>query len=628
MGYQPIENYGIIGNMYTTALVGLNGSIDWFCFPNHDSPSIFAAILDENKGGYFKIAPKVNDVTHKQFYFPETNVLVTRFLAECGVGEIIDFMPVGLSEKERGYHWLVRQVSAVRCSMKFRMQCYPAFNYARDRPDIKLVENGVYFKSANLTLALSTELPLKEDEMGVMAEFTLKAGETAVFVLRSIETNLDNSSDKDLGKGSSGKSSDITLSLLPNETEDLFEHTVKYWRTWISQCNYRGRWRETVERSALVLKLLTYEPTGAIIAAPTSSLPEKMGGKLNWDYRYAWIRDAAFILYALLRIGFTQEAAKFIGWVESLCHEVEQSGPLQIVYGIDGRAEIKEEVLGHLEGYKGSSPVRIGNAAYQQLQLDIYGELMDAVYLFNKYGYPISYDLWTKLQQYLDWVCDNWNRKDHGIWETRDEKQHFVYSKLMCWVALDRGLRLAQKRSFPANRERWLKVRDQIYQEIISQGWSEEKQAFVQYYESTRLDAGNLIMPLIFFMSPNDPRILKTLDAIRKPPREGGLVSNSLVYRYTSKDSEKQQENSEGTFNLCSFWLVEALTRAGKVDPTLLEEARLVFEEMLSYANHLGLYAEETGSSGQALGNFPQGFTHLALISAAWNLNRAIEESN
>lgn len=610
MGYQPIENYGIIGNMYTTALVGLNGSIDWFCFPNHDSSSVFAAILDDKIGGFFQIAPLVSDCTQKQFYWLETNVLVTRFLTDCGVGEIVDYMPVVFNENERGYQWLVRQVSAVHNTMRFRMRCHPAFNYARDRHELKFAEGGVYFKSPNLTLGLSAEVPLMEDGQGVMADFTLDAGETAVFVLRAVKP-----------------SSDSNLSISPRETTELLEKTIDYWRNWISQSIYKGRWQETVERSALVLKLLTYEPTGAIIAAPTCSLPEKIGGKLNWDYRYTWIRDAAFIVYAFLRIGFTQEAARFTEWIDSRCHQVDENGVLQIVYSIDGHSELTEQVLEHLEGYKGSAPVRIGNAAYDQLQLDIYGELIDGIYLFNKYGYPISYDLWIKLQKYLDWVCENWHRQDCGIWETREEKRHFVYSKLMCWVALDRGLRIAQKRSFPGKHQQWLKVRDEIYQEIMSQGWNEEKQAFVQYYGGSRLDAGNLIMPLVLFTSPNDPRMLKTLDAIRQPLEKGGLMSGRLVYRYNTGDGGEKVKNGEGTFNLCTFWLVEALTRAGKADPCLLKEARVMFEEILSYANHLGLYGEEIDTSGRALGNFPQGFTHLALISAAWNLNEAIEKS-
>ncbi|WP_346290782.1 glycoside hydrolase family 15 protein [Sphaerothrix gracilis] len=608
--YQPIENYGVIGNMRTTALVGLNGSIDWFCYPKHDSPSVFAAILDNQKGGYFRIYPCLEGVNHKQFYWPETNVLVTRFLADCGLGEVVDFMPVGLEPGQEGYHWLIRQVRGIRCSLKFRLECYPAFNYARDRHKVILTENGAIFRSEGLSLALVTDVPLQVDEGGVWAEFTLEAADLKTFVLREMQSDCD----------------DCGLPLPNDAATGLFEQTVGYWRNWIKQCVYKGRWREVVERSALALKLMTYEPTGAIIAAPTCSLPEEIGGERNWDYRFTWIRDAAFTLYGLLRIGFTQEAAQFMDWITARCHELDPNGTLQTVYSIDGEHDLKEEDLHHLEGYRGSAPVHIGNSAMGQLQLDIYGELLDSVYLFNKYGTPISYDLWQKLRELVNWVCDNWQRQDEGIWEPRDGRKQFVYSKLMCWVALDRGLRLAAKRSFPADRDRWTKVRDEIYEEVMAKGWNEERQAFVQHYDSDVLDASNLIMPLVFFMSPNDPRMLKTLAAMRKPPSQGGLVSSSLVYRYDPQHAEDGLEGEEGTFNLCSFWLVEALTRAGRTDANKLDEARLMFEEMLSYANHLGLYSEETGSSGEALGNFPQAFTHLSLISAAWNLNEAIEQ--
>jgi GH15 family glucan-1,4-alpha-glucosidase len=379
-----------------------------------------------------------------------------------------------------------------------------------------------------------------------------------------------------------------------------------------------------VYRSALVLKLLTFDRTGAIVAAPTCALPEQVGGARNWDYRYTWIRDAAFTLYGLLRIGFTEEAEKFMTFLEARCHELNPDGSLQIMYGIDGRHRLVEEQVEHLDGYRGSRPVRVGNDAYGQLQLDIYGELLDSVYLYNKYGSPISYDLWVSLRRLVNWVCDNWSREDEGIWESRGGRRHYLYSKLMCWVAIDRGLRLADKRSFPADRDRWLRVRDDIYEEIMDRGWSDKHQAFMQAYESDTLDASNLVMPLVFFLSPTDPRMLKTLDAINRAPEDGGLVANNLVYRYNLLSSPDGLEGEEGTFNICTFWLVEALTRAGRSDRTRLDEARLMFERMLGYANHLGLFGEETSTSGEALGNFPQAFTHLALISAAFNLDRAL----
>ena len=607
MPYQPIENYGIIGNMRTAALVGMNGSVDWYCYPHFDSPSVFAAILDDEKGGRFKIAPTSDAITYKQLYWPDTNVLVTRFLSADGVGQVTDYMPVGLSENERCFQWLIREVHVVRGTMAFRAECRLAFNYGRDRHQTKISSNGASFHAPGLSLGLATEVPLRPDGEGVVAEFSLNDGESAVFVLREVQPFAD---------------CPDPISQL--ESHQLFRRTVDYWRRWIAQCTYRGRWREEIHRSALVLKLLTFEPTGAIVAAPTCGLPESIGGERNWDYRYTWIRDAAFTVYALLRIGFTEEAAQFMHWLEARCHELSPDGSLQIMYGIDGRHTLDEEILDHLEGYRGSRPVRIGNGAYKQLQLDIYGELMDSVYLFNKWRSPISYDLWSELRRLVNWVCDNWHRPDEGIWEVRGGQQHFVYSKLMCWVAVDRGLRLADKRSFPAERERWLRVRDEIYEDLMKGGWSPDRKAFVQAYGSDALDASNLIMPLVFFLSPTDPRMLSTIDAISRPPKEGGLVSDSLVYRYDVERTHDGLSGQEGTFNMCTFWLVEALTRAGRVDRARLDRARLLFEQMLSYTNHLGLYAEQTGPRGEALGNFPQAFTHFILISAAFNLDRAL----
>jgi len=430
----------------------------------------------------------------------------------------------------------------------------------------------------------------------------LQEEQSTGFVLRQIEAG------EDCGIGFSRE-----------DEQEIFMQTVEYWRRWLPQSTYTGCWREMVHRSTLTLKLLTFEPTGALVAAPTMGLPEQIGGERNWDYRYTWIRDAAFTLYGLLRIGFTQAAEGFMEWLESRCQTSNPDGSLQLMYGIAGRRNLQEENLYHLEGYRGSRPVRLGNGAYDQLQLDIYGELMDAVYLYNKHGSPISYDLWTHLRALIHWVCDNWDNRDEGIWETRGGPRDFVYSRLMCWVAIDSGLRLADKRSFPADREKWPGVRDEIYEEIMDKGWSGEREAFVQSYGDDTLDASNLIMPLVFFLSPSDPRMLKTLDAVNRPPKDGGLVSNSLVYRYDVQKSSDGLTGEEGTFSLCTFWLVEALTRAGR-----LEESRLIFEQMLGYANHLGLYAEEIGHRGEALGNFPQAFTHLTLISAAYNLDRAL----
>lgn len=663
MPYRPIEDYGLIGDMHTVALVGTDGSIDWLCVPDFDSPSVFAAILDDGKGGSFRIAPTDPGLTCKQFYWPETNVLVTRFLAPHGAAELIDFMPAGRAVSPDGHHYhrLIRRVTAVRGSLDFRMECRPAFDYARASHGASIEKGAgpspVYgaafastFGSAELRLGLTSTMPLALEGGGgasapaggpaAVSDFTLAQGESAVFVLRHLngapgaEDDYRNALSASAGKaGKAGEAGAAGAAEAAGEeeeeteeekAEELFRRTVDYWHGWIGHCKYTGRWREMVHRSALALKLMTYEPTGAIVAAPTCSLPEDIGGERNWDYRYMWIRDSAFTVYAFLRLGFTEEAESFMRFLGSLCHERLADGALQIMYGIHGDRELIEETLDHLDGYRGSRPVRIGNGAFGQLQLDIYGELLDAAYLYNKYGTPISYDLWTSLSSLADWVCDNWRRRDEGVWEVRGGQQEFVYSKLMCWVALDRAIRLADKRSFPAPRERWLEARDAIYRDIMDKGWNEERQAFVQYYGSGSLDAANLMMALTFFMSPVDPRMLKTLDATLRPPEKGGLTANSLVYRYNVDETADGLEGDEGTFNICTFWLVEALTRAGRHDRARLEQARLIFERMLGFANHVGLYAEETGPRGEGLGNFPQAFTHLALISAAFNLDRAL----
>ncbi|MEQ4210361.1 glycoside hydrolase family 15 protein [Actinopolymorpha sp. B9G3] len=594
--YLPVADHGLVGDLRTVALVGTNGTIDWYCCPSFDAPSVFAAILDADRGGAFELCA-IAPARTKQFYFPDTNVLITRFFTEEGVGEIQDFMPVSESS-EADRHRLIRRVVCVRGTIPFRARVAPRFGYAAQQHTVRMLDHVALFESEALSLALTATVPLECDGRDVRAEFRLTQGESEVFALDQV-------------------SGEVPPRGCPHaEAEREFTATVAFWRRWLSASRYRGRWREMVHRSALTLKLLTYAPTGAIVAAPTTSLPEHIGGERNWDYRYLWVRDAAFCVYALLRLGFTEEAAEFMSFLtERIDLRADRpSGPLQIMYGIDGRTDLPERRLPDLEGYQGSAPVRVGNAAADQLQLDIYGALIDSVYLYNKWGEPISSDLWNTVSDLVEWVCEHWNQPDEGVWETRGGRKNFLYSRLMCWVAIERAIRIARARGLPADVSHWGMVRDTIYQEIMRHGWSDTRQAFVQHEGDDVLDAAVLMMPLAKFISPTDPKWLSTLDALTE-----GLVSDSLVYRYDPRASPDGLRGVEGTFSICSFWYVEALTRAGRV-----EDARLAFEKMLTYANHLGLYAEQISHTGEQQGNFPQAFTHLALISAAFNLDRAL----
>jgi GH15 family glucan-1,4-alpha-glucosidase len=599
MGYQPIENYGVIGDLNTVALVGLNGSIDFMCFPEFDSPSIFGSLLDAKKGGNFAIVPpKEEEVKHKQLYVPDTNVLLTRFLSSDGVGEITDFMPVDALKRR---HMLVRRVTQVRGQETYTMHCRPRFDYARSKHETEVVEKGLIFKSLEkdgMVLRLTSSVPLEVNKGDGFATFTLRPGETADFILEKLEEG----SERDVHR--------------PGFVDNLLNETINFWKRWIGRSHYNGRWQEIVNRSALVLKLMTSNRNGSIIASPTFGLPEKVGGEKNWDYRYSWIRDAAFTLYALIRLGYTLEASNFMNWLQTYCRDLSKPGELGLMYTVEGEKQVDEFTLDHLEGYMGSSPVRIGNAAHGQLQLDIYGELMDSVYLYDKYGEPISHDLWSDLVGQINWVCENWRQPDEGIWEVRGGRREFLYSRLLCWVAVDRGVRLSRKRSFP-QPDHWKKVRDEMYHSVFNEFWDSKRGTFVQYKGADRVDASTLIMPLVRFISPRDERWLSTLKCI-----EDDLVSDSLVYRYCPDHEELTGlKAGEGTFSLCTFWYVECLARSGQI-----EKARLYFEKMLGYANHLGLYGEQLGFQGEHLGNFPQAFTHLGLISAAYNLNKQLND--
>jgi GH15 family glucan-1,4-alpha-glucosidase len=599
MAYTDIEGHGVIGNLRTTALVSTNGTIDFFCYPRFDSPSVFAALLDDEKGGHFSIAPEPNGVRTRQMYLPDTNVLVTRFMSDAGMAEVIDFMPIC---KGGPMSALVRRVKGIRGSTTFRMTCEPRLDYARapthaNRHDDAYVAFAA--EGQEPAFRLRANVPLKATQAGVEATFTLDPGEKVGFVF---ECNYERPSE--------GK--------LDPFLEASFAETVQFWRAWSGRSRYRGRWREIVQRSALALKLLTSVEHGSVLGAATFGLPEWVGGGRNWDYRYCWIRDAAFTVYALMRLGYTDEAKAFIGWVEERARDGDDGERLQILYALDGKRDATEEELGHLEGYRGSFPVRIGNAAADQLQLDIFGELVDAIYLADKNGVPASIDTWYGVARALDWVCANWDQPDEGIWEVRGGRQAFPSGRLMCWVALNRGLRMANQLSRPASLERWRETQDAIAHSIYTDFWNEEKRAFVQHPRTDALDAAALLMPLVKFISPVDPRWLSTLDAIGKD-----LVSDALVMRYRTAEGTNSDglEGREGAFTPCSFWYVECLARAGRVD-----EARLTFEKMLGYANHLGLFAEELGPRGEHLGNFPQAFTHLALISAAYALDRALTD--
>ena len=517
-----------------------------------------------------------------------------------GVAELSDYMPV---EEGQVIPNLVRRVKAIRSAIEFRLDCFPAFDYARAEHVVERErDNELIFTSLGddgLVLRLRSDVPVETQEGGAVAQFTLQPGESAAFILEQVLPD------------------EVSPCGVPNYVSETFKKTVNFWHEWIEKSQYTGRWREAVNRSALTLKLITSSVHGSTVAAPTFGLPEVIGGERNWDYRYTWIRDSAFIMYSLLKMGFSSEARQFSNWIKERTNDLNEDGSLQVIYALDGSRDLGEKVLDHLEGYRESRPVRIGNGACDQMQLDIYGELMDALYLMDMYDHQISHDLWTNLVKIVNYVIEHWEQPDEGIWEVRSERQHFLFSRLMCWVAIDRGMRIAKARSFPAPLEKWKRERDAIYQDIYRNFWNDQKGAFTQVRGGESLDASSLLMPLVQFIAPTDPRWLSHLEQI-----EEELVYDFLVYRYTEEaDAQDGLSGLEGTFSICTFWFVENLARAGQI-----RKARLYFEKMLGYANHLGLYAEELSPQGEHLGNFPQAFTHLALITAAFELDQRLDE--
>ena len=605
--YPLIADHGLIGNLQTAALVSIDGTIDWFCAPRFDSPSIFGCLLDDDQGGHFRVRPTVDVFNRHQLYYPDTAILVTRFLTEAGVGEVIDFMPIASTEVASSRHRLVRMLRCVRGEMTFALDIAPRFDYGREPHETHVSEDGVVFQGARTAMSLNIIREPDEPRLGhveqasaegLKLELPLQAGQMRGMVLEV------------------GEPRPVRLVRVA-EAWQLFDETVRFWRSWLGQSTYEGRWRETLQRSAITLKLMTYAPSGGIVAAPTAALPEQIGGERNWDYRYTWVRDASFSVYALLGLGFTEEAAGLGRWLAERVREQVggEGGPLNIMYRIDGSSDLSEEILPDWEGYRGSSPVRIGNGAADQLQLDIYGEAIDSLYFGDQHGLEAGHRGWRHLSDILNWLVDNWNQPEEGIWETRGGRQDFTYGRLMSWVAFDRCIRLADRHGRPAPLDRWRAERDAIYDQIMDSGWSDKRKAFVQHSKTEVLDSSLLRMSSVGFISPKDPMWLSTLDAM-----DHELVTDSLVYRYDPEASPDGLRGSEGTFSLCTFMYVDSLARAGQ-----LEKARNTFEKMLTYANHLGLFSEEIALTGEQIGNFPQAFTHLALIDAALTLDRQLD---
>jgi GH15 family glucan-1,4-alpha-glucosidase len=630
--YQPIDSYGVIGDCHSVVLIAPDGSVDWGCLPDFDSPALFCRLLDTERGGYFHIAPTDSAIPGSQRYLRGSNVLQTRFASTAGELVLTDFMPVETlsawqfrelnnntwRREDGSCHCLVRMAECTHGEVAVTMTLKVTPDYAVSPSEITVIPDGLgaVISGGQQHVGLgvvgayrvpSFRMEVVPDPEGmhpsIIVQATLQEGERLVFALG-------------VGRNAQAARRLAERELHERNFDWELAHTLHCWRTWVEGSSYRGPYAERVERSALVLKLMTYAPTGAIVAAPTTSLPEGLGGVRNWDYRFTWLRDATFTLYALSVLGFTEEAHAFTHWLRRLSYSNGED--LQIMYGIRGERELAERELGHLRGYWDSQPVRVGNGAVGQKQLDVFGEVMDCIHFyrrlgsFERFGEQLEGPLWAMMRLLVENVCAHWQDLDSGIWEVRGELRHFVYSKVMCWVALDRGIRAAEQLHLEADVLRWRQVREQIRADILTHGYNTQLGAFTQSYGSTALDAVILLLPLVGFIPPDDPRMRSTVDRIieRLTDRQG------FVYRYLSDDG---LTGDEGTFTMCTFWLVDNLAMQGRVD-----EARSLFERVLAYSGRLGLFSEEIDAQmGMALGNYPQAFTHIALINSAYNLKKA-----
>lgn len=625
---QPIASYGIVGDCHSAVLISPDGSVDWGCLPDFDSPAIFCHTLDARHGGYFQIAPTEGTIPGSQRYLRGTNVLQTRFASIFGEIVLTDFMPVNTlsacpsqnvqQADDSTYRCLVRMLECTHGQMSVTIKLKVSPNYASSPSHIMLVsdDKGAVISSdqqhvalsiigASLLSSFSLEIEQQAEDwhQTLVAQVMLHEGERLIFAIG-------------MGQSQNAARELVEYQFPRRDFDDELAGTLHCWRQWVARCNYQGPYADSVQRSVLTLKMMTYAPTGAIVAAPTTSLPEELGGGRNWDYRFTWLRDSTFILYALNILGFMDEARAFTYWLRNISYSTGED--VQIMYGIRGEQELPEQELSHLDGYCGSAPVRIGNGAVNQKQLDIFGEVLDFMHLyrqrggFERYGETLEGPLWDLMHTLVEYVCAHWQEPDCGIWEVRGGDRHFVYSKVMCWVALDRAVRAARQLHLDVDLVRWMMVRDQIRADILMHGYNTTIGAFTQSYDDTALDASCLLLPLVGFIPPDDPRMRSTVDRIMRELTD----EHGFVYRYLSDDG---LQGGEGTFTLCTFWLVDNLAMQGRVD-----EASSLFERLLSHAGHLGLFAEEIDADdGMALGNYPQAFTQAALINSAYNLRKA-----